>query len=133
MKSKIYIASGLKNYKRVIELRDKLKEYGISLTYDWAEVYKTAVDSNKTESESDWKEIAEKEYDAVWSSDLFLLVTPGGRGTHFELGTAYAKEGMPIIILNEADEHIAFYTLPGIQEFNKEEEVISKVRKLLGK
>lgn len=135
MESKIYIASGLKNYARVLKLRDTLKEYGVSLTYDWAQKYKDAVDSNKVESEADWKEIAQAEYGAIVdrSCKLLLFVTPAGRGSHFELGTAYSVEGMPIIILNEANEKIAFYTLPGIREFAEEKDAIREVLWILGK
>lgn len=134
MEHKIYIASGLKNYNRVIELRDKLKKYDIYLTYDWAQKYKEDLESGKTEAEEDWVKIAEMEYAAILDRkcSLFLLVTPAGRGSHFELGTAYTQ-GLPIVLLNESKDGIAFYTLPGIKEFEKEEDSIKEVLSILGK
>lgn len=122
MNKKIYIASSLKNYKRVIYLRDKLAEYGIWLTYDWADKLNS--------TEESLREIAEIEYKAVLDCHLLFFVCPSGRGGHFELGLAYAKN-KPIVLLRDDNEPIAFYLLPGIELVYSEKEAIELILELL--
>lgn len=134
MNRKIYIASGLANYKRVLDLRDKLIKYGIELTYDWAEVFKKnteyAIDTG-TSIKEDLVTIAAAEYKAVVDCELLLFVSPGGRGTHFELGVAYSNK-KPIIIFYDDDcEPLAFHLLPGIERVHFEDKAIQRILSIL--
>jgi nucleoside 2-deoxyribosyltransferase len=130
MSKKIYIASGLKNYSRVLEFRDILLKYDINLTYDWASVYQQHLKSGKVE-EDNLEEIASKELQGVLKCDLFLFISPAGRGGHFELGLAYAKN-KPIVFCQESDDMIAFYTLPGIKVTKTTDETIDHILMILG-
>lgn len=133
MNNKIYIASGLKNYKRVMEIRDKFAEYGIWLTYDWAAAYDAHIKSDK-KLEDNLAIIAEKEVQAVKDCELLFLIAPGGRGTHFEMGMAYAL-WKPIVIMYENGSEkdvIAFHMLGDIERCIGEEPAIKKVLEILG-
>lgn len=78
---KVYIATGLKNTKRHNKLRDLLADRGIGLTYDWT------FHGNVSDSGRDIRaETAEKEVVGAASSDAVVVLLPGGRGTHTELG-----------------------------------------------
>ena len=135
MNKKIYIASSLKNYKRIIELREKFLKLGVELTYDWAESYKNVVEKGAKTEETDLQlsRIAEEEWQAVRRCDVLLFVNPAGRGAHVELGMAYAL-GKPIVILDETGgkEKIAFHLLFSIQRNESEEDAIKDVLRLLG-
>jgi hypothetical protein len=131
MDKKIYIASSLKNYQQVLNIRDKLANHGIWLTYDWAEIIKENTEKGIKESKDNWLEIACTEYIAVLDAQLFFLVCPAGRGGHFELGVAYAKN-IPIVILDDNDP-IAFYEMPDIQDrFKDEDQAISRIVEMVG-
>lgn len=133
MTKKIYIASGLKNYNRVLELRDRFIKYGITLTYDWAEVYKKHIESEFSSGQQEnLEEIAMKEYQAVLDCDLFFMLYPAGRGGHFEFGVAFTKV-KPIIILHDSHyDPIAFNKLPGIHNFSSENDAINFALGVLG-
>lgn len=132
MSRNIYIASSLKNYSRVLQLRDKLVERGFTITYDWAQAWKEAVESGNTrESDEQLRLVAQMEYAAVCDCSTLLCVLPSGRGGHFELGAAYAL-GKNIVILDETSgaDKIAFHTMPAIRVHNKEEDAIKDVERL---
>jgi hypothetical protein len=129
MNRKIYIASSLKNYRRVLEVRDRLAEYEIQLTYDWADIIRQNVLNEVEEHQSDWEYIASTEYVAVVDAAALLFLPPAGRGGHFELGVAYARN-IPVVLV-EGNDPIAFYHLPDINRFKNEEEAISYLIKML--
>lgn len=134
MAKKIYIASGLKNYKRVLELRDKFAEHGITLTYDWAESYRHHIENiveTGVAQEENLQEIAENEYKGVVDCDLFFMMCPAGRGGHFELGVAYAHKKPIVICYEDHYEPIAFYMLPEICGFHSEDNAVDYVLEVL--
>lgn len=87
-----YIATKLANHAQHNEVRDRLAELGISLTYDWTEH-----GSVKDTSESRIIEVAEAERAGVWMADIVIVLLPGGRGTHAELGMAVSQQRTTII------------------------------------
>lgn len=129
MDKKIYIASGLKNYNAVLELRDKFAEHDINLSYDWAKVYKEHLENNQGEEKL--QEIAELEYKGIKDCDVFFLLCPGGRGSHFELGVAYSLNKTIVLSYEEDYDPIAFYMLPGIKGFLSEDNAIEYVLEIL--
>lgn len=129
MNKKIYIGSGLKNYCRVLALRDRLSEYGIELTYDWAEIIRQHKEKGVEEDQNEWQAIACAEYIGVVDAAAVVLICPAGRGGHFELGVAYARD-IPIILI-EDDDPIAFYYLPNIQRFKDEDDAINRLVEIL--
>lgn len=89
---KVYIATKLANHAQHNEVRDRLAEMGIGLTYDW-----TTHGSVKGSSEERLIEVAEAERAGVWFADLVIVLLPGGRGTHAELGMAVSQQRTTII------------------------------------
>lgn len=74
-----YIASGLDNKEIVWRVRDRLIAAGHVHTYDWTK-------NSRAMSVADLRAIGIAERDAVMASDVILVLLPGGKGTHIELG-----------------------------------------------
>ncbi|HAM79206.1 nucleoside 2-deoxyribosyltransferase [Ornithinibacillus bavariensis] len=74
-----YIASGLDNKEIVRRVRDRLIAAGHVHTYDWTK-------NSRAMSVADLRAIGIAERDAVKASDVILVLLPGGKGTHIELG-----------------------------------------------
>ena len=121
----VYIASTLSNAPRVRELRDKLAELGISLTYDWSlhcRVSDPAI----------LKEIAIGELRGIIKASVLLLVAPGKLGTHFEYGVAFGAQ-KPVVFLADQlvgpDEPI--YHLDDVFYCYTETEAISTLQAII--
>jgi nucleoside 2-deoxyribosyltransferase len=82
---KFYIASSLRNYEQVCELSRRLKNTGWEHTYDWTIHCPVKETDTKT-----LKSIGEKELEGIKQSDVVIILTPQGRGTHTELGIVIA-------------------------------------------
>lgn len=78
-----YIASKLENADNVKVVANVLKARGWKQTYDWT-VHGSVQDSG----EEVLTKVAEKEIHGVRESDIVIVLLPGGRGTHAELGAA---------------------------------------------
>lgn len=92
---KIYIASRLENHPQVKAVRDALVADGHSITYDW-----TRHGSVQGEGEDRLREVAAAERAGVMTADIVIVLLPGGRGTHAELGIANAL-GIPVILVSK--------------------------------
>lgn len=130
---RLYIASTLTNADRVRRLRDKFATFGVRLTYDWT-LHNDGIDLHIPDSNPPRKqEVALNEYNGVLKADVVLVIMPGGCGTHFEFGAAYAT-GTPIVLL--LDEHSGpspcFHFLPLVTRCFTEAEAVTKVMTLLG-
>jgi nucleoside 2-deoxyribosyltransferase len=107
---KIYIASRLENFLQVQAVRDALAAAGHTITYDW-----TLHGSVKDDGEARLREVALLELNGVRDADLVVVLLPGGRGTHAELGAANIL-GKPVILFSDkphpllsTDATCAFY------------------------
>lgn len=110
---KFYIATRLENHAAHNAVRDELLLLGHQLTYDWTThgpVWRSGV-----------KVIADTavaEMKGVCDADFVVVLLPGGRGTHAELGMALAFEKPVLIVsadaalLSTAPETCAFYWHP---------------------
>jgi len=111
-----YIASKLKNASRVRQLAEMLTSFGWEHTYDWTS------HGCVLGSEGALREVADKELRGVAQADLFIVLLPGGRGTHTELGSALMS-GCSIVLHSEqpevfdamSEETRSFYWLPAVQ------------------
>jgi hypothetical protein len=92
---KIYIASSLENFQKVQEVRDALTAYGHILTYDW-----TLHGDVRGQCGVRLREVAEAEINGVREADLVVVLLPGGRGTHAELGMANAL-GKQVLLVSD--------------------------------
>ena len=92
---KFYIASRLENAEEVSTLAEVLKAAGHTHTYDW-----TAHGSAKDEV---MEQVARNELRGVMAADIVIILLPGGRGTHAELGIALGSSCESIIICAKDD------------------------------
>ncbi|WP_164670524.1 nucleoside 2-deoxyribosyltransferase [Virgibacillus doumboii] len=110
---KFYIASGFSNKELVRYVTQKLLSKGHSHTYDW-----TA--NERAATKEKLRTIGELEKEAVADCDLFILLLPGGRGSHTELGMALASgKNVYIYSSDEIDPQTAtsFYYVDGVKRF----------------
>lgn len=82
---RFYIATKLEREQDFRKLRDALTEAGYKLTYDWSRH-----GSVKNEGRARIREVAVSERQGVKDADFVVVLLPGGRGTHAELGMALA-------------------------------------------
>ena len=115
---KIYIASKLENYLQVQALRDALIAAGHTITYDW-----TLHGSVQGQGEARLREVAAAERNGVLQAELVIVLLPGGRGTHIELGMANAL-GKPVLLFSRCilpfrheQETCAFYWNENVMQF----------------
>ncbi len=112
MKKKAYIATRLENHVKHNEVRDALLRCGVELTYDWS-----ILGPVWREGLHRIREVAELETNGVKEADFVVVILPGGRGTHAELGMALAlekqvyilAEGAECYLLRAVSETCAFY------------------------
>ena len=91
---RVYVASGLENIERAKLVVDELKRRGHIIGYEW-----TKYGDVRGQSEDILMSTAREEAFAVIDSALVLIMLPGGRGTHIELGLALASRNNKRIIL----------------------------------
>ncbi|WP_455617137.1 nucleoside 2-deoxyribosyltransferase [Eisenbergiella sp.] len=128
---KFYIASGLKNYKQVRDLSYLLKKAGWEHTYDWT----LLCPAQETETET-LRTIGEMEYNGIKQSDVVIILTPEGRGTHTEFGIAIALNKKVYLCHHDDtyfkcdDNTSTFYWLPQvIQLIGNTEDIANRLLK----
>lgn len=135
---KVYVASSLANWARVINICDKLRESGIEITYDWSKWGKqlfgegTEVKPEGINPEEKLCEIGKNEVEGVENAHALLAIMPGERGSHFEMGIAWMFR-IPIILL--LDQEIAkrptsFHYLPRVERYHDEQLAIDRTVEL---
>jgi len=123
---KFYVASGFQNKEQVRFVAAELIKCGWYHTYDWTQ-------NTRANSVEDLKRIGKLEKDAVAEADLVIVLLPGGKGSHIELGMAIA--GGKKIFLFSPDQTVmnmettsTFYHLPEVELcLGTIEELIDKV------
>lgn len=96
---KYYIATSLENMGAHNYLRNVLDGLGHTITYDWTNhgpVWASGLEAIQ--------EVAMLEMGGVVAADVVIVLCPGGRGTHAELGAAIAS-GKRIIFISSDDSH----------------------------
>lgn len=122
-----YIASSFQNIDQVRMVAAEFKKFGWHHTYDWTQ-------NERVNSIADLTRIGKLEKEAVSDSDIVLVLLPGGKGTHIELGLAIA--GGKRIFLYSPDESVmniettsTFYHLPEVEIcMGTIEDLIEKVK-----
>lgn len=96
-------------------VRDGLKKFGHEIAYDW-----TVQGSLKSISKERLQEVALLELNGISISEFVVVLLPGGKGTHLELGFAIAK-GKKVFLHTEdatlfdlGPQTNAFYHHPGL-------------------
>lgn len=76
---------------------------GHVITYDW-----TLHGSVQGQGEARLRQVATNELNGVRDADLVVVLLPGGRGTHAELGMANVL-GKPVILFSDSDDPFDVY------------------------
>lgn len=114
---KFYIASGFQNKKLVRKMGKEIQmQLGWELSYDWTQ-------NERAQTVETLADIGIKEYNAVMDSDIVIVILPGGKGCHTELGIALGNHKDiflydPDRILNNLNEATTFYFLPKIKHWD---------------
>lgn len=85
---KFYIASGFGNVEPVRALKKILDDAGWEHTYDWTSVQGDTL-----------ADTASVEINAVCEADVVVVLLPGGRGTHAELGCAIGTTTLAMALM----------------------------------
>lgn len=91
-----YIATGIPRVADQQALAASLAELGVELTFDWTR--------HGTLAGNPRDEVAVTEIKAVMAADFLVVLLPGGRGTHAELGAALASD--KTVFLHATDESV---------------------------
>ncbi|MCC3279118.1 nucleoside 2-deoxyribosyltransferase [Arthrobacter sp. zg-Y40] len=96
-----------------------LESSGYVNTYDWTRDA-SARDAG-TVTLADLRSIGQRERDAVIGADVVVILLPGGKGTHVELGIAIAQGKRTILhspteVMNNLDITSTFYHLPELEK-----------------
>ena len=110
---KFYIASSFSNKDQVRLVSEQLKLNGFIHTYDWTK-------NEKASKLEDLQKIGQKEKDAIIDSDIVIVLLPGGKGSHVELGLALGLNKRLIIHSPKGEVHdfaltTTFYHLPEVE------------------
>jgi hypothetical protein len=87
----VYVASRIENLEAVAKLCGMLEAEGHKITYNWS-THGRIWDPERVPGENSVRmaNVAEKEARGVADADVVVVLLPGGRGTHVELGMAIA-------------------------------------------
>lgn len=112
---KFYVASSFINIEQVRFVCGMLKSKGHTHTYDWTQ-------NERVSTLEELRQIGQLEKDAVAEADLVIVILPGGKGSHIEMGIAIGLDKR--IILYSPDQGIynfdktsTFYHLPEVEKF----------------
>lgn len=127
---KFYVGSGMKNWELVNYYAKLLKENGWEQTHDWVKNISDDI------SKDDMIKYASLESQGVADADVVIMLLPGGRGAHIELGMAMALNKKIFLCSTTKEEFsientVAFYELPKIiQLVGNAEDNVNKIIEL---
>lgn len=128
---KFYVASSIRNMGAVNYVTKQLVNRGYVHTYDWT---KNAYASEEEKlTIEDLKGIGQHEKNAIIESDLIVVILPGGKGTHIELGIALGL-GKKIFLyspdraVDQVETTSTFYHLPAVEKcYGTLDELVDKI------
>ncbi|MBE1553904.1 nucleoside 2-deoxyribosyltransferase [Sporosarcina limicola] len=91
----------------------------VNVYYDWTQNAKAR--EEQTSTFEDLKDIGQKENNGVMEADFVVILLPGGKGTHIELGIALGQ-GKRIFLhssdraINNCETTSTFYHLPEVEK-----------------
>lgn len=92
---RFYLTSGLKNARAAEELVFQLRALGFEQTYNWL-----VHGSVKSEGPTRMREVSARGIEGIERADFIVVLLPGGRGSHVELGAALGL-GKPVFLVAE--------------------------------
>ena len=126
-----YVASSFRNMDAVIYVTKQLVNKGYVHTYDWTK--NADAREENTLTFEDLKEIGQQEKNAVIESDFIVVILPGGKGTHIELGIALGlRKKIFLFSPDRAIDHVettsTFYHLPEVEKcYGTLDELVDKI------
>lgn len=126
---KFYVASSLKKFEAVQYVASHLKNHGYIHTYDWT------INAGEKEAQpftlDELKEIGRKEKNGIVEADFIVVLLPGGKGTHIELGIALGM-GKKIFLYSPNDEVTNLETTSTFYHLEEVEKCFGTLDELLG-
>ena len=126
---KVYVASRLENAPKAAAVAQELERHGHAITYAW-----WTHGSVQREGPERIREVATNECAGVASADVVVVLLPGGRGTHAELGIAIGLGKRILVVADPADGFFAqdertcaFYHHPAVTRLEASGDVLSLV------
>ncbi len=104
---KLYVATGFERADKASEVMEALRSLGHTITFDWTVYRPMVLDGWKPDPEQ-LEGIASEEVEAVKDADALIVLLPGGKGTHVELGVALAMR-KPVCIFGDEARSVPFY------------------------
>ncbi|WP_350448839.1 nucleoside 2-deoxyribosyltransferase [Rossellomorea vietnamensis] len=113
---KFYIGSSFANKDLVRHVSDRLEQKGFSHTYDWTR-------KDRASSLKDLQHIGQNEKDAITESNVVIIILPGGKGSHVELGIALGLGKRTILYSPKGEVYdlantTTFYHLPEVEKYS---------------
>ncbi len=128
---KFYVASSFRNLESVSYITKLLKKEGYTLTYDWTQHAKKK--ELRSLSFDDLRDIGIREKNGILESDFIVVLLPGGKGTHTELGIALGQEKKVFLYssngeINNVETTSTFYHIPEVEKcFGTLDELLNKI------
>lgn len=102
---RFYTASSLTNLTLVSRFNQSIRDLGHVVTYDWST---HGASQHAGELADDIRvrlsNTAMQERDGVVTADIVVVILPGGRGTHVELGMAIASGATILMVVRPEDK-----------------------------
>jgi nucleoside 2-deoxyribosyltransferase len=116
---RFYVASSFSNIAHVRYVAQLLEGKGYVNTYDWTQ-NSLGRDASPV-TLVDLRSIGQLERDAVVGADVVVILLPGGKSTHVELGIAIAQGKRTILhsqddVIDNLETTSTFYQLPELEK-----------------
>jgi nucleoside 2-deoxyribosyltransferase len=116
---RFYVASSFRNIVNVLYVARTLESRGYVNTYDWTQ--NAPAHEAGTVTLGDLRCIGQQEREAVMGADVVVVLLPGGKSTHVELGIAIAQNKRTILhssddVINNLETTSSFYHLPELEK-----------------
>lgn len=107
---KLYLSTGFGNRAAVERAARLATDAGHEITYRWWHH-----EPDDFMMPSDRKAISRREWEAITAADAVIVILPGGRGTHVELGLALA-ELKPVALVGDGVDRMVNGELCGFHD-----------------
>jgi hypothetical protein len=133
---KFYVASSFRNIDAVRYVISQLVSIRYIHTYDWTR--NAVAREENTLTMEDLITIGQNEKKAVLESDFIVVILPGGKGTHIELGMSIAQ-GKQVFLyspdgaIDNVETTSTFYHLPGVEKcYGTLDDLVEKISEARG-
>lgn len=116
---RFYVASSFKNVENVRYVAQSLESKGNLNTYDWTGI--EGASDGSTLTLEDLGHIGQKERDGLLKADVVVILLPGGKSAHVEMGIAIGQAKRiflhsPDAAIDNIETTSTFYHLPEVEK-----------------